>query len=241
MRVMDWVIWNLGRVVALPLLYAPPLRMRRHGHEHLPASGPVLIVCNHVSVADPMVLMAAARSRRTSMMSKAELFRTPGFGFMLRRLRAFPIDRSKPADFGAIRHALGLLERGHAVVVFPEGHVSRSGRMRRGASGAGMFAQRPGVTVIPAVAWHTQRFKGPARVVFGPPIDMSDIAPGPRKARNREATDRIMAILARMVAEAGGPVQDPPVGPQRPIDKRRGIWFPPPEPEPELAQVSPRA
>jgi len=238
MRVMDWVIWSLARLLVLPLLYAPPLRMRRHGHEHLPASGPLLIVCNHVSVADPIVLMAAARSRRTSMMSKAELFEMPVFGFVLRCLRAFPIDRSKAADFRAIRHALGLLARGHAVVVFPEGHVSRSGRMRRGATGAGMFAQRPGVTVIPAVAWHTQLFKGPARVVFGPPIDMSDLAHGPRKARNREATDRIMAILARMVAEAGGPVQDPPVGPQRPIDKQRGIWFPPPEPEPELAEAS---
>lgn len=235
MRVMEWVIWNLGRLLALPLLYAPPLRMRRRGQEHLPKTGPVLIVCNHVSVADPIVLMAAARSRRTSMMSKAELFETPVFGFMLRCLRAFPIDRSKPADFRSVRRALALLEEGHAVVVFPEGHVSRSGRMRRGAAGAGMFALRSGAPVIPAVVWHTQQFKGPARVLLGPPVDMSGIVPGPRKARNREATDRIMTTLSRMVAELGGPVQEPPVGPQRPIDKQRGIWFPPgtgPETEP---------
>ena len=89
-----------------------------------------------------------------------------------------------------------------------------------------MFALRPGVTVIPAVAWNTQLFRGPARVVFGPPVDVSDIAPAPRKARNRQATDRIMTVLSRMVPSVGGPVQDPPVGPQRPIDRRPGLVVP---------------
>ena len=75
-------------------------------------------------------------------------------------------------------------------------------------------------------------------MVFGPPIDLPTSPPGPRKARNREATDRIMAVLARMVADVGGPVQDPPVGPQRAIDKQRGIWFPPPEAEPRAAETA---
>jgi 1-acyl-sn-glycerol-3-phosphate acyltransferase len=239
MRVYDWIIWNLARTLVLPILYGPPLRMRRRGQEHLPAEGPVLIVCNHVSVADPIVLMAAARARRTSMIAKKELFeKNPVFGFILHCLRAIPLDRSKPADFTCVRRALALLAEGHAVTVFPEGHVSRSGRMRRGAPGAGMLGLRPGVTVVPAVVWDSQLFKGPARVWFGPPIDLSDIDPGPRHDRNRAATDRIMTVLARMVGEIGGPAQEPPIGPQRPMDRQRGIWFPPgtgPDPKPAPA------
>jgi len=230
-RVMDRLVWWIAHVLVLPVLYVYPLRMRRRGTHNLPRRGAVLLVCNHVSVADPIILMAGARTRRTSMIAKKELFdKHPAFGFILRTLRAIPLDRSKPADFTCIRRACELLEQGHAVTIFPEGHVSRAGTMRRGAPGAGMLAHRPGVTVIPAAVWDTQLFRGPARVVFGAPIDVSDLAGVPcRHERNRLTTDRIMTVLSQMVAELGGPVQDPPVGPQRPIDRARGIWFPPPD------------
>lgn len=223
--VIDRVAWALSRVLVMPLLYIPPLRMRRRGTENIPASGPLLIVCNHVSVADPLVMMAAARPRRTAMMSKSELFKNRVVRTILLAVRAFPIRRGQ-ADFGAIRHAVRLLESGECVVVFPEGHVSRTGHMRRGHPGAGMFALRPGVTVIPAATWDTQLFRGPARVTFGPPIDLSGLTEGPRKQRNREATDRIMTVLCEMVTELGGPPQPPPVGPVRPEDRRRGLVVP---------------
>jgi 1-acyl-sn-glycerol-3-phosphate acyltransferase len=145
-------------------------------------------------------------------------------GWYLRWLRAFPVRRGT-ADIAAVRHALRVLEQGECVVLYPEGHVSRSGKMRKGHPGAGMLALREGVTVVPVVTWDTQLFRGPARVVFGPPIDMSDIAPGPRKRRNREATDRIMGVLCAMVARAGGPVQDPPVGSPDP-ETRRAVIMP---------------
>lgn len=210
--VVDPVLWLLSRMLVLPLLHAPPLRMRRAGLEHLPREGPVLVVCNHVSVADPIVLMAAARPRRTAMMAKSELFRNPLLGWYLRGVRAFPIRRGC-ADVGAVRTACRLLDEGHCVVVFPEGRVTRSGLMRPGYPGAGMLALRPGVVTVPAVVWDTQLFRGPARVRFGPPVNMSDVAPGPRRGRNREATDRIMTALAGLLPAAGGPAQPPPLGP----------------------------
>lgn len=73
---------------------------------------------------------------------------------------------------------------------------------------------------MPAAAWDTQFFRGPARVVFGPPVDLSGISPGPRKARNREATDWIMVAIAELVAAAGGPVQEAPLGPPDARDVR---------------------
>lgn len=231
--VADWALWHVSRLIVLPVLYLYPLRMRRYGVENVPQTGPVLLVCNHVSVADPIILMAAARKRRTAMIAKRELFQKhPVFAWILRTYRSIPLDRSKPADFTAIRRAVQLLDEGHAVVVFPEGHVSRRGTMRRGAPGAGFFGLRPGVTVIPAVIWNTQLFRGPARLRFGPPVDLSDIDAPSRHERNRLATDRVMTALAEMLPSVGGPAQEAPVGPQRLIDRTRGIWFPP-EAEPE--------
>ena len=216
---LDSLIWLVTRMTVLPLVHAPPLRLRRRGTEHVPSEGALLLVCNHVSIADPIVLMVAARPRRTAMMAKSELFRFSTLGWYLRRLRAFPVRRAT-ADVAAVRHAIRVLDRGECLVVYPEGWVSRSGIMRKGHPGAGMLALREGVTVVPVVTWDTQLFRGPARVVFGPPIDMSGIAQGPRKRRNREATDRIMGVLCAMVAQVGGPVQDPPVGPPDPVARR---------------------
>lgn len=229
-------MWAVAHVIVLPLLYLPPLRMRRRGTEHVPRTGPLLIVCNHVSVCDPLVLTAAARFRRTSMMAKAELFGNPVVSVLLRIQRAFPIRRGV-GDVSAIKHALSVLERGECLVVFPEGHVSRTGHMRRGHPGAGMFAQRPGVTVIPAVCWDTQLFRGPARVVFGPPVDVSNLSGTSRKARNREATDRIMTALCGMAIAVGAPLQDAPVGPIRPKDMKRGFV----DPDPVVLAVAPPA
>ncbi len=230
-RVVDRVLWWLSHVIVLPLLHLPPLRMRRVNHEVVPRTGPLLLVCNHVSVADPLVLTAAARPRRTAMMAKAELFKNPVFAALLRTCRAFPIKRNQ-VDVGAVRHALALLEEGHSLVVFPEGHVSRTGHMRRGHVGAGFFSLRPGVVTIPCAVWDTQLFRGPARVVFGEPIDMSDIPPGPRKQRNRAATDRIMAVLCDMVTEIGGPLQPPPAGDPQAEDRRKGRVTPRPFEQP---------
>lgn len=227
----DRIVWLLSRALVMPLLYLPPLRMRRRGNENLPASGALLIVCTHVSVADPLVLMAAARPRRTHMMTKSEMFTHRPVAAFLRMVKAFPVRRGQ-ADIGAIRHALGLLADGECLVVFPEGHVSRTGHMRRGHPGAGFFSMRPGVVTVPAVVWDTQLFRGPARIVFGEPIDVSDIVagPGPRKRRNREATDRIMERLAAMAMSVGAPLQPVPLGEPQEEDRRRGRVTPRPFP-----------
>lgn len=227
----DRIVWLLSRALVMPLLYAPPLRMRRRGTENLPATGALLIVCTHVSVADPLVLMAAARPRRTHMMTKSEMFKHRPVAAFLRLVKAFPVRRGQ-ADIGAIRHALGLLADGECLVVFPEGHVSRTGHMRRGHPGAGFFSMRPGVVTVPAVVWDTQLFRGPARIVFGVPIDMADIVagPGPRKRRNRMATDRIMERLAEMAMTIGAPHQPVPLGEPQEEDRRRGRVTPRPFP-----------
>lgn len=224
---IDRIVWLFSRAIVMPLLYAPPLRMRRRGDENLPRTGPLLIVCNHVSIADPLVLMAASRPRRTCMMTKSEMFRHRPVAYFLRMVKAFPVRRGQ-ADIGAIRHALDLLSQGECLVVFPEGHVSRTGHMRRGHPGAGFFSLRPGVVTVPAVAWDTQLFRGPARIVFGEPIDVSDITEGPRKHRNREATDRIMERLVAMAMDLGAPAQPAPLGEPREEDRRRGRVTPTP-------------
>jgi len=78
-------------------------RVEGYGQEHVPAEGPVLIVANHSSILDPP-LVGGMCPRRLTFLAKAELFRIPGFGGLIRRLGAQPL-RREGADPSALRTA----------------------------------------------------------------------------------------------------------------------------------------
>src|SRR3989442_5795732 len=87
--------------------------------EHVPLAGAVLLVANHSSLLDP-ALVGGVTSRQLSFLAKAELFRIPLFGALIRRLNARPIRREGP-DPGALRTALRVLEAERALLIFPAG------------------------------------------------------------------------------------------------------------------------
>lgn len=200
--------WVAGHVVLVPPIRLV-LRLRVTGREHVPAAGPVLIVCNHVSQVDPPVLGVAALPRKTYYMAKIELFRVPLLGRTIRGLGAFPVVRGG-ADRRAMRLARDILRRGDVVLMFPEGTRNRDGVLRPGFPGAGALGLEPGVTVVPAAIWGSQRPLGPVRVAFGPPLDLGDLEDGPRGRRSQAAVDRMMAAVAAVLPAAGGPAQAPP-------------------------------
>lgn len=207
---MSPVMWDIGRALLRPI-FEIVYRLRRQGAEQIPATGPVLIVCNHLSNLDPPFVGGSARPRRVYFMAKAELFRFAPIGWLIGKVGAFPVERGG-ADRDAIRMAREILARGDALVMFPEGTRSMSGNLRPFFPGAGLMAMEPEVTVIPAAVWGSQRAFGPVKVVFGPPVDMSDLPDGARSERARAATDRIVQAIADLVPKAGGPVQQIPVG-----------------------------
>jgi 1-acyl-sn-glycerol-3-phosphate acyltransferase len=201
--------WAAGHLLLVPCVRGA-LRLRVSGRENIPAQGPVLVVSNHVSELDPPTLGVSALPRKTYYMAKQELFSVPLLGRAVFRLGAFPVDRGG-ADRRAMRLAREVLGRGDLLLMFPEGTRHPDGRLRPGLPGAGSLGLEPGVTIVPAAIWGTQRWIGPARVAFGPPIDLSDLDQGPRSRRSQVAVDRMMAGVAALLPRVGGPSQDPPV------------------------------
>jgi 1-acyl-sn-glycerol-3-phosphate acyltransferase len=207
--------WVAGHIVlAPPIVWA--LRLRVRGREHIPASGPALVVCNHVSQLDPPTMGLAARPRKSYYMAKAELFRIPLYRRLIWRWGAFPVERGG-ADRRAMRLAREVLRRGDVLLMFPEGTRQPEGRLRPGQPGAGSLGLEPGVTVVPAAIWGSQKRLGPIRVVYGPPVDLSDLTDGPRSRRSQVAVERMMAAVAELLPRVGGPAQAPP-GSRRPAD-----------------------
>ena len=204
-------VWVPSKAVLTALSYGA-LRMKVDGREHLPAEGPLLIVSNHVAFVDPLLVGVAALPRPIWTMGKQELFESRILNAWLSRIGGFPVRRGSP-DVWSVRMGRDILARGESLLVFPEGRVTRTGHMAPGFTGAGYFATRPDVTVIPAAIWDSQLLKGPVRVRFGEPIPMDDLRASPRPGRNRRAVERIMWHVSGMVPLVGGPYQDPPTGP----------------------------
>ncbi len=207
---MSPLMWDLGRALLRPF-FLIGLRMTRAGAENIPQTGPVLIVCNHLSTLDPPLVGSCTRPRRTYFMAKSELFRFAPVGWVLRKVGAFPVERGG-ADRDAIRTAREILARGDALVMFPEGTRSLSGNLRPFFPGAGLMALEPGVSIVPAAVWGSQHRFGPVKVVFGEPFMLDDLPAAARGERARLATDRIVAAIAALVPRAGGPPQTMPQG-----------------------------
>jgi 1-acyl-sn-glycerol-3-phosphate acyltransferase len=132
-------------------LLAPSMwwgRVSVEGADLVPKMGPLLIVPNHDSQWDPIVVALALRKRRRlRFLARANLWKIPGLGPILYALGQIPIERGA-GDRGALDEAVARLREGGAVCVFPEGKLSR-GETLRAHSGVGWLAQAcPGVEVV---------------------------------------------------------------------------------------------
>jgi 1-acyl-sn-glycerol-3-phosphate acyltransferase len=191
-------------------------RIRFEGVHHVPRSGPLLIVPNHVTYADPVLATIPVR-RRVHYMAWNALFRIRGLAWVIRRLRAFPVDIDG-ADAGATRTAVRLLHAGEAVMIFPEAGRSQDGRVQRFRLGAFRLACSLGVPIMPVTiiggheSWPPdRRLPRPGRLtiiyhpVIAPPAN-ADV-----KGAARDLARRVEAVVASAL-----PVHQRPDAPRDP-------------------------
>ncbi len=198
---MSPLVYGVIRILLttpLTLLY----RIRIEGRQNWPRSGPAVIASNHASNLDPC-LVGIAFPGRIRWMSKAELWKVPGLGWLITRLGAFPVRRGE-ADREAIRRARELLGDGFIVGMFPEGTRQREGSLGEAQAGVGLLAMEPGVPVIPVrIRGDELVMRGlrPGRpritITVGRPVDV-DAAGLPRGRAHREAGNRIMRAIGEL-------------------------------------------
>lgn len=119
------------------------------GVENVPLSGPLIVAAIHRSYLDP-ILISAFLPRTLYFMGKRELFRVPLLGAAIRRFGALPIDR-QGARGSTFHAALGILKRGGALVIFPEGGIVDSFSENRFKAGVGSLASMSGAPILPVV------------------------------------------------------------------------------------------
>jgi 1-acyl-sn-glycerol-3-phosphate acyltransferase len=130
----------LSRLIATILLaLLGPTRV--HGRRQIPRRGGLLILANHISDIDP-ILVQYGCPRPIHFMAKSELFEMPLIGSLARAFRAFPVKRGEP-DRPSIRRAASLVQAGEVVCIFPEGEESPTGEL---------LPLKPGIALIVRMA-----------------------------------------------------------------------------------------
>lgn len=178
------ILYPIVKVV-LGILFRFPLfaAIRIEGGARVPRRGGLLIVANHLSIADPLVLWYAL-PRVSWFMGGAYLFEIPLLGAFLRFAKTFPV-RQRTADRAALHRAEQLLLAGEAVVIFPEGECSENGQLMPFLPGVALLVRRTRVPVLPVGLIGTNRLvpygkilPRPAfcrvRVRFGEPLRFDD-------------------------------------------------------------------
>ncbi len=211
------VLWWINRLYALVWH-----RLRVEGEVALPTRGAAILIANHTSGADACLLQASVR-RRLGFMINRDMYDYWLFHWMCVLTGCIPVDRGG-RELSSTRAALEALRSGHILPIFPEGViVPTSGReFGEVRPGVAFLALRSRVPVVPAYISGTPETTKivPAlltptrsRIVFGPPVDLSEFLDPHEGPPQRDAIDaaavRLMEAIKNLRDERSGAESEP--------------------------------
>lgn len=199
----------------------------------IPADGPVILVPNHVSHFDPLVIAhyIYRSGRWPRFLGKSSLWKVPIIGFLLVKTRQIPVERGSVEAVKSLEALVGALREGGAVVLYPEGTTTRSPDLwpMRGKTGAARLALLTGAPVVPIANWGAQAVFDPrtnklnlrragVTVTCGRPVDLSRWAGAqPTREVLEEMTEAIMLDVRDLLSEIRD--GEPPALYDRPVNR----------------------
>jgi 1-acyl-sn-glycerol-3-phosphate acyltransferase len=193
-------------------VFAFYFRWRVFNSERVPLEGPVILASNHASYIDPPLVGAGVR-RQINYLARDTIFRVPILAGILRSWEVVPVDRDGGTGRG-LKMILSRLEKGGAIILFPEGTRSRNGELNPARSGIGLAVIKSTAPVVPSRVFGTRQAFGPhmllprprrLTVKYGRPLLFEALraeaatASKPRlKEIYQQVADEIMAQIARL-------------------------------------------
>ncbi|MDZ4782371.1 MAG: lysophospholipid acyltransferase family protein [Planctomycetia bacterium] len=197
-------IWYDSLRVLCRIVFLVVYRIRCEGREHIPREGGALVLANHQSHLDP-IIVGLGCDRRMNYLARETLFRFPPFRWLIHSLDAIPIDR-EGLGLNGLKETLRRIKRGELVVMFPEGTRTPDGEVHALKPGFSALARRLNVPLVPVGvdgafdAWpRTRMFPrfGRIHVEYGAPILPEEILQFEDRELVAEVERRIRACHAR--------------------------------------------
>lgn len=182
------------------------------GVENIPASGACIITPNHLTYFDPIWITIPVE-RRVFYMAWDKPFEVPGLGMLMRSFGAFPVNLDS-IDSAAQREAKAVLRSGRALVIFPEGGRTKTGKLMLFKMGAFRFALTHGVPIVPVTIKGAERVwpvgqmlprTGKVTVTYHPPIEVERLPEEMSRLELKEHARRLARRTHDVVAGALGP------------------------------------
>lgn len=204
-RLDDAVYWIFRTFVRL--FFRICFRMRIEGAP--PKTGAYVLVANHASFLDPLILGAAPNRRAIFLMTET-VWRSKSTHWFYRWMRSIPLS-TRGGNREALRAARAVLGQERVIAIFPEGGLSRDGKLMLGSPGAVSLVLNEGLPIVPVgivgandilPAGGKLRFRK-LTVRFGEPITKDDVAAlgDDRRTRLRETTRLIMQRIAKLIGQ----------------------------------------
>lgn len=188
-------------------------RVEVQGLDHIPADGPFILIANHQSYLDPILLQAVVR-RPIHTMSKSTQFNDPVTGGIVKALKGFPVRRFE-VDPQAVRLALRFIEQGRGVGIYIEGERTWDGRLQPPRLGTIRLLLKAGAPVVPCgisgaydvwPRWGRPLRRGTIRIRVGEPLRFPKLdVRAEREAALPEARERVMNAVAHLAGVPRGP------------------------------------
>lgn len=201
---MHWVYYAGRWVTWLILLLFT--RWRVTGKENIPAHGPLLIVANHLGVADPPIL-GAVIPRKMVFLAKEELFQARYSSYFIRNFGTLPVRRGG-LNREMLKQAEHWLAQGMALVMFPEGSRSQDRRLQPALPGTALLASRIKVPILPVGITGTEKIRGLGWCLRRPRININIGAPFQPPSNNKldkterdKLTNSIMEHIAALLPQ----------------------------------------
>jgi 1-acyl-sn-glycerol-3-phosphate acyltransferase len=227
-RLGPWMGFAIGVVRPLSRMFT---KRRWHGQQFVPATGGVIIAANHLSWTDPFTLghFVYQAGRIPRFMAKESLFRLPVVGWIVRGADQIPVHRGERDGAAALSDAVEALRDGEAVLIYPEGTITRDPDWwpMQAKTGVARLALMSGAPIVPVAQWGPQEILGrtrrlhlfPRRTVVVHALEpvypaASETGQQPTREALRALTDDVMRLVRGELAEIRG--EAPP----------EGIWDP---------------
>ena len=188
--------WYAAARVLAAVLFHTVGPVAYEGLENLPQDGPCILIGNHQSWMDPVIVAAPIKKKEVTFLGKKELVGNRLVHHVLTDMHMIIVDRHN-SDTEALRACVRAPRGGEILGISPEGTRHHGGTMEQLESGVGLIALRSGAPVVPVYIDGKYRLFHRNRCVVGAPIDYSDLR---AEGVNRDTCQRLMERITGVYA-----------------------------------------